>query len=131
MLWLIQIVPLQVYFILTVLSIIILATITSIRNFILVLLVSFSSFGLGVMYHSTYVEKLTSSVQESIRKTETQSTTITKQINSSMGNRLELAKEQFRSNIVYVEKELVKYDNSCVIPDEFVYAHNKATETQK
>ena len=33
--------------------------------------------------------------------------------------------------IQYVDREIVKYDSSCVIPKEFVKAHNDATELNK
>lgn len=31
----------------------------------------------------------------------------------------------------YIEKEITKYDNQCVIPKEFVNAHNQAAEKAK
>lgn len=31
----------------------------------------------------------------------------------------------------YIDREVVKYDNQCVIPKEFVEAHNKAAENDK
>ena len=33
--------------------------------------------------------------------------------------------------IQYVDREIVKYDSSCVIPKEFIKAHNDATELNK
>jgi hypothetical protein len=33
--------------------------------------------------------------------------------------------------IQYVDREVTKYDNQCVIPKEFVKAHNDAAEKQK
>jgi hypothetical protein len=33
--------------------------------------------------------------------------------------------------IQYVDREIVKYDNLCVIPKEFVKAHNDATDLNK
>jgi hypothetical protein len=31
----------------------------------------------------------------------------------------------------YVDREIVKYDNTCVIPQEFIKAHNMAAEAPK
>ena len=31
----------------------------------------------------------------------------------------------------YIDREVVKYDNQCVIPKEFIEAHNKAAENDK
>lgn len=40
--------------------------------------------------------------------------------------------KQRGENIVrYIDKEIVKYDNTCVIPKEFVKAHNDAAEPPK
>ena len=33
--------------------------------------------------------------------------------------------------IQYVDREIVKYDNSCVVPKEFIKAHNDATDLNK
>ena len=33
--------------------------------------------------------------------------------------------------IQYVDREIVKYDSSCVIPKEFIKAHNDATDLNK
>ena len=33
--------------------------------------------------------------------------------------------------VQYVDREVVKYDNTCVIPDPFIQAHNRAAEAVK
>ena len=33
--------------------------------------------------------------------------------------------------VQYVDREVVKYDNTCVIPDPFIQAHNRAAEPVK
>jgi hypothetical protein len=33
--------------------------------------------------------------------------------------------------VEYVDREVVKYDNTCVIPDPFIQAHNRAAEPVK
>lgn len=44
-----------------------------------------------------------------------------------------VAKQKEKTLVVkqYITKEVTKYDNQCVIPNEFVKAHNDATERAK
>ena len=43
----------------------------------------------------------------------------------------QVIKEKGDNIIKYVDREVVKYDNTCVIPKEFVKAHNDAAEPPK
>ena len=38
----------------------------------------------------------------------------------------QVVKQRGEDIIKYVDKEIVKYDNTCVIPKEFIEAHNRA-----
>jgi len=43
----------------------------------------------------------------------------------------QLVRERGQDVIKYVDREVVKYDSTCVIPKEFVQAHNRAAEALK
>lgn len=43
----------------------------------------------------------------------------------------QVVRERGQDIIQYVDREVVKYDTACVIPQEFVQAHNKAAEAPK
>jgi hypothetical protein len=43
----------------------------------------------------------------------------------------QIVKQRGQDIIKYVDKEIVKYDNTCVIPKEFIQTHNKAAEQPK
>ena len=43
----------------------------------------------------------------------------------------QVVKEKAQEVVKYVDREVVKYDNSCVIPKEFVKAVNDAAEPPK
>jgi len=43
----------------------------------------------------------------------------------------QLIKEKSKDTIQFVDREVVKYDNVCVIPKEVVQAHNQAAEQVK
>jgi uncharacterized membrane protein len=43
----------------------------------------------------------------------------------------QVVKQRGQDIIKYVDREIVKYDTTCVIPKEFVLIHNKAAEAPK
>ena len=43
----------------------------------------------------------------------------------------QVIKERGQDIVKYVDREVVKYDTTCIIPKEFVAAHNKAAEAPK
>jgi hypothetical protein len=46
-------------------------------------------------------------------------------------NRVQVIRERGQDTIQYIDREVVKYDNLCVIPKEFIIALNKAAEQPK
>lgn len=43
----------------------------------------------------------------------------------------QVIKERGQDIVKYVDREVVKYDTTCIVPKEFVAAHNKAAEAPK
>jgi uncharacterized membrane protein len=43
----------------------------------------------------------------------------------------QIVKERGQDIVRYVDREVIKYDTNCVIPKEFIAAHNKAAEVPK
>lgn len=43
----------------------------------------------------------------------------------------QVVRERGQDIVKYIDREVVKYDTTCVIPQEFVQAHNKAAEAPK
>ena len=48
-----------------------------------------------------------------------------------IATKTQVIKEKGDTIVKYVDREVVKYDNICVIPKEFVKAHNDAAEAPK
>lgn len=48
-----------------------------------------------------------------------------------IATKTQVIKEKGDTIVKYVDREIVKYDNTCVIPKEFVKAHNDAAEPPK
>ena len=45
--------------------------------------------------------------------------------------KIQVIRDRTDVGIKYIDREVVKYDNTCVIPKEFVKAHNDAAEPPK
>ncbi len=43
----------------------------------------------------------------------------------------QVIREKSDNNIKYIDREVIKYDNTCVLPKEFIKAHNDAVEMIK
>lgn len=43
----------------------------------------------------------------------------------------EVIQRRGKDIVQYIDREVVKYDNTCVIPKEFVAAHNEAAKAPK
>lgn len=73
------------------------------------------------------VTELQLKVAEAEKQSAKQNTVIVEKIVT----KTQIIKEKGDNVIKYIDRELVKYDNQCVIPDEFVKAHNDAAGSVK
>lgn len=62
---------------------------------------------------------------------ETESKATNETIKEKVVYRTQIVKQRGADNIQYIDREVTKYDNTCVIPREFVEAHNRAAEPPK
>ncbi len=62
---------------------------------------------------------------------EQQSVKETVKIETKYVNKTQIVRERGQDVLKYIDREVVKYDNTCVIPEEFVAAHNRAAEKLK
>ena len=91
-----------------------------------VLAIVFGTFMSGAIYdNETWLERV-KEMEAKVAKAEVES----KEANSKIESKVETAKQKIVQKQVvvkqYIDREVVKYDNSCVIPKEFVEVHNKA-----
>jgi hypothetical protein len=91
-----------------------------------VLAIIFGTFMSGAIYDNEAWEARVKEMEVKVAKAEEQS----KEANIQLTNKVETAKQKIIQKQVvvkqYIDREVVKYDNSCVIPKEFVEVHNKA-----
>ena len=67
-------------------------------------------------------------MEAKVAKAEEQSKEQNTKIETKVVNKIQIVKTRGENIIQYVDKEVAKYDNQCVIPKEFVKAHNDAAE---
>jgi hypothetical protein len=91
-----------------------------------VLAIIFGTFMSGAIYDNEAWEARVKEMEAKVAKAEVES----KVANEKINDKLEKTKEKIiQKQIVvkqYIDREIVKYDNTCVIPKEFVEVHNKA-----
>lgn len=91
-----------------------------------VLAIIFGTFMSGAIYDNEAWEARVKEIEAKVAKAEEQS----KQENEKINDKVEKVKEKIVQKQVvvkqYIDREIVKYDNTCVIPKEFVEVHNKA-----
>jgi hypothetical protein len=80
----------------------------------------------GAIYDNEAWLERVKEMETKVAKAEVES----KEANSKIESKIETAKQKIVQKQVvvkqYIDREVVKYDNSCVIPKEFVEVHNKA-----
>jgi hypothetical protein len=91
-----------------------------------VLAIVFGTFMSGAIYDNEAWLERVKEMEAKVAKAEVES----REANSKIESKVETAKQKIIQKQVvvkqYIDREVVKYDNSCVIPKEFVEVHNKA-----
>jgi hypothetical protein len=70
-------------------------------------------------------------VEAKLKTAQEQSTVENTRIETKVVNRTQLIRERGEEITKYVDREVVKYDSQCVIPQPFIKAHNDAAEAPK
>ena len=91
-----------------------------------VLAIIFGTFMAGAIHDNEAWLDRVKEMEAKVAKAEEESKTANEKIN----DKVEKAKEKIVQKQVivkqYIDREVTKYDNTCVIPKEFIEAHNKA-----
>jgi hypothetical protein len=66
-----------------------------------------------------------------LAQAETKSAITNTEIVQKIITKTQLVRERGQDVVQYVDREVVKYDNTCVIPKEFIEAHNSAAKALK
>lgn len=90
-----------------------------------------SIFIFGMLYCNNTWKQTAQELQDKVLLMEAKSAEVTKTISEKVTVKTQIIRERGADTIQYIDREVTKYDTSCVIPQEFVNAHNRAAEPPK
>ena len=93
--------------------------------------VAFGLFMTGAVKGSESLLAEMKDLREKVTVAEEKSVEETVKIETKYINKTQVIRERGEDVLKYIDREVVKYDSTCVIPKEFVEAHNKAAEKLK
>lgn len=70
-------------------------------------------------------------MESKVKDVEIQSIKENAKIETKVVEKIQIVKQKGDDVVKYIEREVVKFDSQCIIPKEFVEAHNKAAEAPK
>ena len=96
-----------------------------------IVLMVLSSFFAGMKLENSIWEAQAEELKRKLEIAEQQSKEENIKIEEKIVTKTKVIQQKGKETIQYIDKEVVKYDNQCVIPKEFIKAHNDATEAPK
>lgn len=88
-------------------------------------------FTMGLLYANGVWQQAAKELQAQVAVAEAKSQVVNEVIKERVVTKTQVIKQRGEATTEYIIKEVVKHDNSCVIPQEFVTAHNRAAEAPK
>lgn len=92
---------------------------------------AFSLFMIGAISNNDAWLQRVRELETKVAQAEAQSATVNTDIVEKTVVKTQVVRERGKDIIKYVDREVVKYDANCVIPQEFVTVHNRAAEAPK
>jgi hypothetical protein len=100
----------------------------SIAQLVSVLVIVFSAYVCGGIADNKDWQDKAKELENKVALAEAKSATETVKIVNKIVTKKEIITQKGDDVIQYVDKEVVKYDNTCTLSKEFIEAINKATE---
>ncbi len=104
------------------------------RSAITAVSILFFCFGLfmsGAIHNNAEWEARVKELEVKLAQAEVESQKENTKIVEKIVYKNQIVKQRGEDIIRYIDKEIVKYDNQCIIPKEFIDAHNKAAKGVK
>lgn len=96
-----------------------------------VVAIAVGSYGIGWFACNDAWNERARALQEQVAAAEVQSKQANTQIETKGTEKVRVIKEKAVVVKQYIDREVVKYDNTCVIPDAVVKAHNAAAKNEE
>jgi uncharacterized membrane protein YqgA involved in biofilm formation len=85
---------------------------------------------LGMKYVDNWWQAQAQKLQEQIAVAEKQSATVNTVVEEKIVVKKQIIETRGKDIVSYIDREVVKYDTTCVIPKEFIEAHNKGAASE-
>lgn len=96
-----------------------------------VAIAAFSLFMIGAISNNDAWLQRVRELETKVAQAEAQSAELNTKIVETANTKTQVVRERGRDIVKYVDREVIKFDTTCVIPKEFVTAHNRAAEAPK
>jgi hypothetical protein len=93
--------------------------------------VTFSVYMLGAIGNNNLWLARVRELETKVAEAEAKSANLNTNIVEKTVFKTQTIRERAQDVVKYVDREVVKYDTTCVIPQEFIQAHNRAAEAPK
>jgi hypothetical protein len=94
-------------------------------------LVFFGTFMTGAITNNDAWLARVRELETKVAEAEAKSQTTNTEIVEKTVFKTRTVRERSQDTVKYIDREVVKHDSTCVIPQEFVQAHNRAAEAPK
>ena len=96
-----------------------------------VAMIGIGTFMAGAIHDNEAWVARVKELEEKVAKAEIETKQENVKIETKVITKTQVIKERGDDIVKYVDREVVKYDNTCIIPKEFIKVHNDATELTK
>ena len=104
---------------------------TKIFQAVAIALVFFSTYMVGAISNNNAWLARVKDLEVKVAQAEAKSATTNTNIVEKTVIKTQIVKQRGEDIIKYVDREVIKFDTTCVIPKEFVLIHNQAAEALK
>jgi uncharacterized membrane protein len=104
---------------------------TKIFQAVAVALIFFSTYMIGAISNNNAWLARVKDLEVKVAQAEAKSANTNTEIVEKTVVKIQIVKQRGQDIIKYVDREVIKFDTSCVIPKEFVLIHNQAAEAIK
>jgi uncharacterized membrane protein len=139
MFWILEIFPHWLWWLLllTGVSGYLLASFVTLKSYNLLLkivsgvVVSVVIFIMGLLYADGVWQQAAQDLQQQVKVAEAKSQVVNTVVEERVVTKTQVVRQRGASTVEYIVREVVKHDPTCVVPAEFVTAHNRAAEAPK
>lgn len=89
------------------------------------------TYMIGAIANNDSWKKQVQELELKLAEAKVQSVQTNTKIVEKLITRTQVIRERGKDITSYVDREIIKYDNTCVIPKEFIEIHNRAAEVPK